>query len=186
MDEEEMLELVEVANITQIAEPDSERLEVGEAEEAEMDVAEPESEALVVGKEAEEAEVEVEVEETFAYLPSSPQGTDELTTAWARSNRIWVQCEACSKWRSLPPGTSIDKGRWECAMNMLLTHNRCDAPEEQLQEDEEEEADAMAAAAEDAADATLALVEEAQVAALAVRKERVAMQRQASAGWAEW
>ena len=103
-------------------------------------------------------------------------------SAGTRQAGTWVQCDVCSKWRSLPLGASVLDGQhWECSMSPRGTHNRCDVPEEDLRDDEMEEADAAAATAEEAADAALAAVEAAQIDALAVRKEHVAARKQADA-----
>ena len=56
-------------------------------------------------------------------------------------------------------------------MSPRVTHNRCDVPEEELGDDEEEEADAAVAGAEEAADAALEAVEAAQKVHLRVRKQ---------------
>ena len=74
----------------------------------------------------------------------------------------WVQCDACTKWRSLPPGAAVGDGRWECSMNPRASHNTCHAPQEELGEEEEEEADAMVSAAEAAADDAIEAAEAAQ------------------------
>ena len=54
----------------------------------------------------------------------------------------WVQCEDCSKWRTLPPSSRRQRihGRWDCSTNnwnkSLAT---CDAPEESYDEGDTEE-----------------------------------------------
>lgn len=83
----------------------------------------------------------------------------------------WVQCDACTKWRSLPTGTIVGDGRWVCSMNPRSSHNRCEVPEEELGEDEMEEADAALVDAEEAADSSLQAVEDAQRAALLQRNQ---------------
>ena len=81
--------------------------------------------------------------------------TRELPEAVAK---LWVQCEDCTKWRSLPVGTTVGEGR-------------CEVAEEKLDDDEAEAEDAAVAAAEAAADEALAAVEAAQKVVLSVRKE---------------
>ena len=94
--------------------------------------------------------------------------TRELPEAVAK---LWVQCEDCTKWRSLPVGTTVGEGRWVCAMNPRSSHSRCEVAEEKLDDDEAEAEDAAVAAAEAAADEALAAVEAAQKVVLSVRKE---------------
>lgn len=46
---------------------------------------------------------------------------------------VWVQCNTCDKWRSLPSTVDPDKlpDIWTCDLNTYdLTRNNCDAPEE--------------------------------------------------------
>jgi hypothetical protein len=86
--------------------------------------------------------------------------------------KLWVQCEDCTKWRSLPVGTTVGEGqRWVCAMNPRSSHSRCEVAEEKLDDDEAEAEDAAVADAEAAADEALAAVEAAQKAVLSVRLE---------------
>ena len=75
----------------------------------------------------------------------------------------WVQCDICSKWRSLPRDHEAGEGRWECPMNPRAAYSQCSVAEEELEDDEEEAADAAVAVAENAADAALEEVECAQV-----------------------
>jgi hypothetical protein len=45
----------------------------------------------------------------------------------------WVECELCSKWRSLPSHVDIDAlpEQWYCTMNLWdNNHNTCDSPED--------------------------------------------------------
>ena len=86
--------------------------------------------------------------------------------------KLWVQCEDCTKWRSLPVGTTVGEGQhWVCAMNPRSSHSRCEVAEEKLDDDEAEAEDAAVADAEAAADEALAAVEAAQKAVLSVRME---------------
>jgi hypothetical protein len=86
--------------------------------------------------------------------------------------KLWVQCEDCTKWRSLPVGTTVGEGQhWVCAMNPRSSHSRCEVAEEKLDDDEAEAEDAAVADAEAAADEALAAVEAAQKAVLSVRIE---------------
>ena len=95
--------------------------------------------------------------------------TRELPEAVAK---LWVQCEDCTKWRSLPVGTTVGEGQhWVCAMNPRSSHSRCEVAEEKLDDDEAEAEDAAVADAEAAADEALAAVEAAQKVVLSVRKE---------------
>tara|TARA_B110001452_G_scaffold254477_1_gene246097 strand:- start:2192 stop:2794 length:603 start_codon:yes stop_codon:yes gene_type:complete len=57
---------------------------------------------------------------------------------WQGETR-WVQCERCDKWRRLPPGCAApeDDEAWWCALNPMSTHNRCEVPEESLDEGEQ-------------------------------------------------
>ena len=70
---------------------------------------------------------------SLAELAAAP--SSELAAA---SVDEWAQCDACGKWRRLPPGVSPpqESVRWQCAM---IAGGSCDAPEE-----EEEEAGAEA------------------------------------------
>jgi hypothetical protein len=46
----------------------------------------------------------------------------------------WVQCSACDKWRTLPPGTDITAlpDKWQCSMNDSdPEYASCDAPEKE-------------------------------------------------------
>jgi hypothetical protein len=50
----------------------------------------------------------------------------------------WIQCDECSKWRSIPPSTGIDidslPEKWFCYMNTWdEARNKCDVPEEDYQ-----------------------------------------------------
>jgi len=86
--------------------------------------------------------------------------------------KLWVQCEDCTKWRSLPVGTTVGEGQhWVCAMSPRSSHSRCEVAEEKLDDDEAEAEDAAVADAEAAADEALAAVEAAQKAVLCVRME---------------
>ena len=85
----------------------------------------------------------------------------------------WVQCDECTKWRSLPQGSLLPDGRWVCAMNPRGSHNRCEVEEEELGEDELEEEDAAVVEAEEAADAALKLVETSQKSALDLKRDLV-------------
>jgi len=86
--------------------------------------------------------------------------------------KLWVQCEDCTKWRSLPVGTTVGEGQhWVCAMSPRSSHSRCEVAEEKLDDDEAEAEDAAVADAEAAADEALAAVEAAQKAVLSVRME---------------
>jgi hypothetical protein len=86
--------------------------------------------------------------------------------------KLWVQCEDCTKWRSLPVGTTVGEGQhWVCAMNPRSSHSRCEVAEEKLDDDEAEAEDAAVADAEAAADEALAAVEAAQKAVLCARME---------------
>ena len=79
-------------------------------------------------------------------MPQEELSDDESEDeAWKLPEGVagrWVQCDACTRWRSLPTGTIVGDGRWVCSMNPRSSHNRCEVPEEELGEDEMEEADA--------------------------------------------
>ncbi len=50
---------------------------------------------------------------------------------------LWVQCEACRKWRSLSADSASEldsNARWECSMHPDAALAQCDAPEEQWDE----------------------------------------------------
>jgi len=49
---------------------------------------------------------------------------------------LWVQCEACSKWRRIPGSTPEElEHHWTCAMNPDLARASCDVLEEAWQEE---------------------------------------------------
>ena len=54
---------------------------------------------------------------------------------------VWVQCEKCEKWRRLPVGCSApdEETPWYCEMNGDETRNHCDADEDPMPADDEEE-----------------------------------------------
>ena len=43
---------------------------------------------------------------------------------------MWVQCDACDKWRTLPAGCAEPAGEWVCAMHPLRSLASCDVDEE--------------------------------------------------------
>ncbi|KAL6759410.1 CW-type zinc finger-domain-containing protein [Haematococcus lacustris] len=44
---------------------------------------------------------------------------------------VWVQCDACQKWRRLPPGTIVEEdGAWFCNQNPDKAQASCSVPEE--------------------------------------------------------
>eukprot|EP01116_Phalansterium_solitarium_P012694 TRINITY_DN2920_c0_g1_i2.p2 TRINITY_DN2920_c0_g1~~TRINITY_DN2920_c0_g1_i2.p2 ORF type:complete len:792 (+),score=342.19 TRINITY_DN2920_c0_g1_i2:168-2543(+) len=49
----------------------------------------------------------------------------------------WSCCDACGKWRRLPPGTTVTTENWYCNMNPDVTHNVCDVPEEAFDDEVE-------------------------------------------------
>ena len=52
---------------------------------------------------------------------------------------IWAQCDSCLQWRRLtlpPAGVSSLPERWLCSMNPNPPFNRCDAPEEEMADNE--------------------------------------------------
>ena len=55
-------------------------------------------------------------------------------------SRVWVQCDAqsCGKWRRLPAGERVGRGRWECRLHPDPAFASCEAPQEELVSDEEE------------------------------------------------
>eukprot|EP01040_Poterioochromonas_malhamensis_P012145 gene12146-13282_t len=51
----------------------------------------------------------------------------------AETDRVWVQCNTCDKWRSLPPTVNPETlpDIWTCDLNIYDSdRNNCDAPEE--------------------------------------------------------
>ena len=75
---------------------------------------------------------------------SRPRPDDEDDKGAGDSNtagddeKVWVQCNACNKWRSLP--SIVDVGElpeiWNCALNTYDSErNSCDAPEEVYSKD---------------------------------------------------
>lgn len=57
-------------------------------------------------------------------------------------DRVWVQCNACDKWRSLP--STVDASKlpeiWNCKDNIYDSNrNSCDAPEENYTKEEEDQ-----------------------------------------------
>ena len=73
--------------------------------------------------------------ESSAAQPEAKQAKGE----GEESGTQWVQCERCDKWRRLPPGCAApgDDEAWWCALNPVPTHNRCEVPEESLDEGEQ-------------------------------------------------
>ncbi len=56
---------------------------------------------------------------------------------------IWSQCDACDKWRKLPPGTTlIESEKWYCHMNADPNFNSCDIPEAAYDQEGPEAVDA--------------------------------------------
>ena len=55
-------------------------------------------------------------------------------------SRVWVQCDVttCGKWRRLPMGERVGKGRWECRLHPDDAFNDCTKEQEPLVSDEEE------------------------------------------------
>lgn len=48
---------------------------------------------------------------------------------------LWVQCDKCSKWRRLAPGTVVDENsNWYCWQHPDPNQKSCDTPEEAPQE----------------------------------------------------
>jgi hypothetical protein len=66
----------------------------------------------------------------------------------------WVQCALCTKWRCVPDTLLVDPNtRWICRYNVFsATYNRCDAPQETMQEETPPDSDAAAADDDVAAD----------------------------------
>lgn len=52
--------------------------------------------------------------------------------AASEPDEIWVQCDACRKWRKLPDGTEAPKQgfAWFCSMNKDVSRQQCSSPEE--------------------------------------------------------
>eukprot|EP00598_Pedospumella_elongata_P001281 CAMPEP_0184971964 /NCGR_PEP_ID=MMETSP1098-20130426/4062_1 /TAXON_ID=89044 /ORGANISM="Spumella elongata, Strain CCAP 955/1" /LENGTH=275 /DNA_ID=CAMNT_0027494171 /DNA_START=21 /DNA_END=848 /DNA_ORIENTATION=- len=70
--------------------------------------------------------------------PSSQQGK----SGDAPPERVWVQCNTCDKWRSLPSTVDPDKlpDIWTCDLNIYdNTRNNCNAPEESYKLPQEEQ-----------------------------------------------
>ncbi|XP_059150084.1 MORC family CW-type zinc finger protein 3-like [Physella acuta] len=63
---------------------------------------------------------------------SAGQAVTEVCPDWT-----WVQCDLCLKWRRLPLETQTKNlpDKWFCRFNTDSTHNRCDVPQEELEED---------------------------------------------------
>jgi hypothetical protein len=75
---------------------------------------------------------------------------DKGLNAEATDPLIWVQCDDCTKWRTLPPGTDLEAlpDEWKCHMNTTDSeHNSCDKDEVEHEdftaEEEEEEEEAV-------------------------------------------
>ena len=50
-----------------------------------------------------------------------------------RHETTWVACDACGKWRKLPPGVTLpdDQAKWRCKQNVWdKARQSCKAPEE--------------------------------------------------------
>lgn len=58
--------------------------------------------------------------------------SQEETSKWIYEEEVWVQCEACSKWRKLPLGVSAPKDEiaWFCSMNPDSFYQKCTIPEQ--------------------------------------------------------
>eukprot|EP00884_Botryococcus_braunii_P008177 jgi/Botrbrau1/17360/Bobra.0015s0101.1 len=53
---------------------------------------------------------------------------------------LWAQCEKCEKWRKLPTGTVVDKGKpWFCWMSPDRRRNQCTVPEESYSDEDSPE-----------------------------------------------
>jgi hypothetical protein len=64
----------------------------------------------------------------------SKENKEAITTEEVK----WIQCDECSKWRSIPPSTGIDidslPEKWFCYMNTWdEARNKCEVPEESYQ-----------------------------------------------------
>ena len=68
------------------------------------------------------------------------QPTRARRSLGGRNSRcVWVQCDSCLRWRRLdvpPAGASELPENWTCSMNGKPPFNRCDAPEEGMDESE--------------------------------------------------
>eukprot|EP01035_Chromulina_nebulosa_P018960 gene18960-24770_t len=74
-------------------------------------------------------EIEEEVVESEAD-DSDEENGDKRNS---EDDRVWVQCNNCDKWRSLPSFVDVDSlpDIWSCELNIYdNTRNSCDAPEE--------------------------------------------------------
>ena len=68
------------------------------------------------------------------------QNSDSEAEEDAEEEATWVECDACGKWRELPPGVREARGSWTCAQNSDARFNQCDAPQDpRVWELEEEE-----------------------------------------------
>lgn len=77
-----------------------------------------------------------------ATAASSSSAAASQNKADAPAERVWVQCNTCDKWRSLPSTVDPDKlpDIWTCDLNIYdNTLNNCNAPEESYKLPQEEQ-----------------------------------------------
>ena len=66
-----------------------------------------------------------------------PRRPSPVPPSEANRKQPWAQCDNCNKWRRLPYGETVDKGRWYCAQHPNPQIN-CDTPPDELVSDEED------------------------------------------------
>jgi hypothetical protein len=79
---------------------------------------------------------------TAAATTSSSAAASQGKASDTPAERVWVQCNTCDKWRSLPSTVDPDKlpDIWTCDLNTFDdTLNNCDAPEESYKLPQEEQ-----------------------------------------------
>uniref|UniRef100_A0A7S3R5R5 CW-type domain-containing protein n=1 Tax=Dunaliella tertiolecta TaxID=3047 RepID=A0A7S3R5R5_DUNTE len=63
--------------------------------------------------------------------PAPELQQQQLPAAEPYQEDVWVQCDACQKWRRLPPSTTLeDDVPWYCNMNPDTNYRSCEIPEE--------------------------------------------------------
>lgn len=80
--------------------------------------------------------------ESRGHSTQSQQSTQSNIEKVASDNKVWVQCNRCDKWRSLPmtvdPRTLPEV--WTCELNMYdPARMSCDVPEEEYSKEEEQQ-----------------------------------------------
>lgn len=79
---------------------------------------------------------------TSAAVAAAAAAANQVSDKVSGDDKVWVQCNNCDKWRSLPstvdPNTLPDI--WTCDLNIYdYNRNTCDAPEENYNKEEEQQ-----------------------------------------------